>query len=357
MTQKTGILTFHHGPNYGGFMQAWHLREAIRSLDPAASTVNYLHATHLESNRRWVRVRNLKTLKTRIHWIMKRYPFRGIDRLLCEDPFTTCPEEVPWSKYNSLVVGSDVVWNFQDPEFGHDPAYFGALPGQQQLRMIAYAASCGPADVDGGLPSYVDGLHRFEAIGVRDAATIRLVKRVTGKDATLVVDPTWLQADPEVSWARAPKQGYILVYATTMPPDFAASLRTYCDKAGLKIISAAAGCNVADKTYRVLSPFQWVDLIRRAEGCVIGGLHGTLYSIKYKKPFLLINNARTKQKAQEALSGTGQEFRGILPQDVRPEHLSLLKPESGVPAGVPEAWRNASWDFLKAALSSPVLNS
>lgn len=357
MNQKVGILTFHHGPNYGGFMQAWHLREAVRSIDPNASTVNYLHATHLESNRRLVRVSNLKSLKTRIHWIMKRYPFRRIDKLLCEDSFTTNPDEVPWSKYKSLVVGSDVVWDFQDPEFGYDPAYFGALPGQQQSRMIAYAASCGPADVDGELPAYVNGLNRFEAFGVRDAASMRLVKRVTGKDATLVVDPTWLQADPEITWARAPKKGYILVYATGMPEDFSRSLRNYCDKEGLSIVSAAAGSKFSDVTYRVLSPFQWVDLIRNAAACVIGGLHGTLYSIKYGKPFILINNARTWQKAREPMTGSGQEFRALFPEDVRPEHLSLLKPDSDVPAGVPETWRKTSWDFLKAALSSPVVNS
>lgn len=357
MNDKTGILTFHNGPNYGAFMQAWHLRTAIRSLGIEAQTVNYLNATHSESNRRIVRVRDLRTLKTRIHWIMKRYPFRNVEKLLCDDPFTDDSSQVPWGKYGTLVLGSDIVWDFQDPEFGHDPAYFGALREQQGNRMVAYAASCGPADVTGELPAYVDGLNRFSAFGVRDAATVKLVKRVTGKDATLVVDPTWLQADPEVSWSRAPKKGYILIYGTGMPADFSKALRDHCDKAGLKIISAAAGCSIADKTYRMISPFQWVDLIRRAEGCVIGGLHGTLYSIKYGKPFLLINNARTRQKVQEALAGTGQEFRGILPEDVRPEHLALLKRDSGVPGGVPEAWREKSWNFLRSALSVPLANS
>lgn len=354
MINKTGILTFHNGPNYGAFMQAWHLRTAIRSLGPEASTINYLHATHQESNRRLVAVRNLNTLKVRVHWLLKRYPFRDVEKILCEDPYTSISTEVPWSKYKTLVVGSDVVWDFQDPDFGHDPVYFGMLPEQQECRMISYAASCGPANTENDLPAYCDGLKRFEAFGVRDAASVRLVKRVTGRDATLVVDPTWLQPDPEVSWSRAPRKGYILVYGTSMPPDFAASLRSYCDKAGLKIISAAAGCSVADKTYRVLSPFQWVDLIRRAEGCVIGGLHGTLYSIKYEKPFLLINNARTRQKAQEALAGSGQEFRGILPENVRSEHLELLMKDSVTPAGVPESWRETSWNFLRTALSASV---
>ena len=352
---RVGILTFHNGPNYGAFMQAWHLRTAIRSLGFEASTINYLHNTHIESNRRWVRVRDLQTLKMRIHWIMRRYPFRNVEKVLCDDPFTTNSAEVPWSKYETLVVGSDIVWDFQDPEFGHDPAYFDTLAGQRECRMVSYAASCGPASTEGELPSYCNGLQRFMALGVRDSASVNLVKRVTGREASLVVDPTWLQPDPEGSWLRAPDKGYILIYGTGMPEDFALSLRKYCDQKGLKIISAAAACKIADHTYRMLSPFQWVDLIRKADGCVIGGLHGTLYSIKYKKPFILINNARTRQKAQEALAGSNQEFRGILPENVRPEHLSLLTPDSGLPAGVPEAWRGASWDFLRNALATSTM--
>jgi hypothetical protein len=219
--------------------------------------------------------------------------------------------------------------------------------------MLSYAASCGPADVDNQLPDYVEGLNRFEAMGVRDAATVKLVKRVTGRDANLVVDPTWLNSDPQVSWHRAPRKGYILIYGTDMSDDFAQALRKYCERRNLRIISAAAGGKRADRAYRVLSPFQWVDLIRNADGCVIGGLHGTLYSIKYGKPFILINNARTRQKAQEALARSGQEFRGILPEDVRPEHVELLDPDNCVPAGVPSQWRDSSWDFLRAALDNP----
>jgi hypothetical protein len=351
MTPKIGILTFHNGPNYGAFMQAWHLRTAIRSMGFDAQTINYLHTAHMVSNLKSVKVKDLNSLKIRIHWLMKRFPFRNIEKMLCEDPFTSNPDKVPWENYHTIVVGSDVVWDFQNPDFGHDPAYFGMLPSQKACHMVSYAASCGPAVISGDLPEFCDGLNRFHGLSVRDAASMRLVKQVTGKTAELVVDPTWLQEDPQVSWARAPKEKYVLVYGTAMRKDFAQALRQYCDKKGLKIISAAAGCAIADKTYRVLAPFQWVDLIRNASGCVIGGLHGTLYSIKYGKPFLLINNARTRQKAQEALSGSGQEFRGILPEDVKPEHIELVDPASGKPGGVPEPWRASSWEFLKSSFS------
>lgn len=349
-----GILTFHNGPNYGAFMQAWHLREAIRSLGYDAHTINYLHPTHLRSNCKRVVVRDLSSLKARIHWILKRYPFRDVGKILCDDPFTSDPAAVPWDKYGTIVVGSDVVWDFQDPDFGHDPAYFGMLPGQKGCHMISYAASCGPADVDAEIPNYCSGLERFHSIGVRDAATVKLVTKITGREPELVVDPTWLQDDPEICWRGAPKRKYVVVYGTGMSPEFAKALREHCDKRGLSIVSAAASCKVADRTYRALKPFQWVDLIRKAEACVIGGLHGTLYSIKYRKPFLLINNARTRQKAQEALARSGQAFRGILPEDVRVEHISLLERDSGVSEGIPVAWQESSWNYLRSALSTNV---
>lgn len=350
--KRVGILTFHNGPNYGGYMQAWHLREAIRRQGHDVTVINYLDPVHHQANHKKVPIKGLSSLKTRAHWIMKRFPFRNLGTELCDHPFTTDAGQIPWSSYDRIVVGSDVVWDFQTPDYGHDPSYFGTAGGQSPDRMMSYAASCGPADTSRTIPEYCDGLKRFIAHGVRDEFTNNLVKRVTGKEAELVVDPTWLGEDPDDSFSSKIGRPYILIYGTSAEGAFGEALSAMCKSCGYAIISAAARCSYSDKTFRMLSPFQWVSLIRGARATVIGGLHGTLYSIKYKKPFILVVNENTRQKASKVLAETGQVFRQVEPSELSPQHLDLLFSQENLPTGIPQDWKKRSLDFLSKNLSS-----
>jgi hypothetical protein len=93
-----------------------------------------------------------------------------------------------------------------------------------------------------------------------------------------------------------------------------------------------------------------VDLIRGAEATVISGLHGTLYSIKYNKPFILVNNESTNQKVRLALEMTGQEFRKFERPDLSPEITELLEPAGGPVPQAPAAWIEDSRNFLRQAI-------
>jgi hypothetical protein len=333
-------------------MQAWHLREAIKRLGMDVTTLNYLHPAHVASNQNIMPVRDLGSLKARVHWELKRFPFRQLGNSLCDHPFTSNPASIDWQSYHRIVVGSDVVWDFETAEFGHDPAYFGALTEQRGAKFISYAASCGSANVEGPLPEYCNGLKEFIALGVRDQSAAQLAKRVTGRDAELVMDPTWLQDDPKNDFARKIGRKYILVYGTPLKGEFADALVKMCRSKGWIIISAGAGGACIDKTYRMLTPFQWVSLIKAAEATIVGGLHGTLYSIKYGKPFILVSRKNSRQKARHVLEISGQKFRQITPDKLNREHVDLLQPDSPLPTGVPEEWRRRSLGFLSTALQN-----
>lgn len=352
MSGKIGILTFHNGPNYGGYMQAWHVRHAIEQLGYRCAAVNYLHPLHLESNKVKVPLRSIGDLKARIHWGLKRWPFRHLGDGLCDTGFVASAERVAWSDYDRVVVGSDVVWDFENPVFGHDPCYFGAAPGQDRTEFVSYAASCGSADTEGPLPEYCGGLRRFLGFGVRDEATRGLVRRVTGRDSVLVVDPTWLNPDPEVSWWRAPRSRYVLVYGPGLTGETSRQLSEWCRERGFRLINAASICPTADRTYRMLSPFQWVDLFRRAEAVVAGTFHGTLFAMKYGKPFVLLNNRQARQKVKAALARTGMEFRCFEPAEFGRDQLALLDPATAALPVIPAAWVAESKAYLAAALAA-----
>jgi hypothetical protein len=243
-----------------------------------------------------------------------------------------------------------VVLDFQNPDFGRDPAYFGALPGQSGTPFATYAASCGKADADAELPDFVFGLRRFSSLGVRDRTTHRLVQRATGRDAELVVDPTWLGDDPPARKHVRPRQPYIVVYGAAVGKVLGPALAAYCKKHGFMLVSAAAPCPWADIKLRSLHPFDWVDLIRGAQATVISGLHGTLYSIKYNKPFILVNNESTHQKVRLALEMTGQDFRIFERADLNPDIVGLLEPAGVALPQAPAAWIEQSRNFLQQAI-------
>jgi hypothetical protein len=43
---NVGIPTFPNGPNHGEFLQAWHLRQAIRKLGHDVTVANYQNPVH-----------------------------------------------------------------------------------------------------------------------------------------------------------------------------------------------------------------------------------------------------------------------------------------------------------------------
>lgn len=352
--KQVGVLTYHNGPNFGGFMQAWHLVHAIRGMGYQSYAVNYLHAAHQESNRIHVPLRNLNSLKARVFWFLKKRGFRNIEKAICKHPFTTDPEQVPWDSFDAMVVGSDIVWDYQNPAFGHDPAYFKGLPGQLNRPHIAYAASCGPASPEGPFPDYVrNGLPLFQAIGVRDNTTARLVHNAAGLDSTLVVDPTWLGPDPDPEWAGRPKEKYLFAYGGRFDESYGPMLRDYCHYRGWKLVSALTSCRWADKMYRSLTPFQWADLFRNAEATAIEGtLHGTLFSIKYGRPFILQNSTAIAPKIIQALERTGQTFRVREPGAITRTDLDILDAEAFPPPQVPADWLADSREFLARSLAT-----
>ena len=350
---RIGVLTFHNGPNFGGFLQAWHLVRAIRSLGYDAHAVNYLHPTHHESNQIRIPMRNLASVKGKIFWFLKKRGFRNIEKKICSDCFTTDVTKVPWKKFDAIVVGSDVVWNYEEEKFGSDPAYFGAVTEMQGIPLVSYAASCGPASVSGPFPSFIrEGLSRFHRIGVRDQPTSELVRNASGLDSRMVVDPTWLNPDEDTDWGGLPDRPFLFAYGGSLDASLCAKLRDYCQREGLLLISALSSCPGADKIYRSLTPFQWVQLFKNANSVLVTGtLHGTIYAIKYGRPFILVNAPATSAKISKLLEKIGQSHRLFEPGMVRSQDLLLLN-EADDGLVPPRTWVEESRDFLSEALES-----
>jgi polysaccharide pyruvyl transferase WcaK-like protein len=355
MKKKIGILTFHKGPNYGGFLQAWHMREAVRRLGFDADVINYQNPRHFISEQlKFPR----KPLPRAIwNWWkrnQKSAPFPAFVDALSSRPFTTDASTIDWNSYDTVLVGSDVIWDFTSEQFGHDPAYFCAHPSQIGARFVSYAASCGPADLT-NIPNYVSvGLANFTHIGVRDDTTADLVTGILGQTPELVVDPTWLQEDPPSLSKRLPIRPYALVYGGALfNRSRDEALGEWAKSAGLDVVAAASPARCATKSYSRLTPFEWSDLFRNAEVICTATLHGLLYAIKFEKPFIMVNLSRASSKSRTVIQRLGLTDRVLEPnkqvdKDTLHRIMETPMPDNRVSR---LKWIKESQEFLSKSLN------
>lgn len=210
---KVGIVTIQ-SINYGNRLQNFALQEALRKLGCESFTFH-----------REVKKKGISFLKTEVKKCAqilvgsKGSKFTIFDskiRFAKEYLTFDCCTKGLENKYDFFVAGSDQIWN---------PSYIGDLTGEADLlsfaapsQRIAYAASFGVNELPKNKEKYyASELRQFKAISVREEQGKKIVKKLIGKDATLVLDPTLLITSEEwLEVARkpccAPDEPFILCY-------------------------------------------------------------------------------------------------------------------------------------------------
>ena len=264
---KIGILTHQYISNYGAFLQAWALRQAIAELFPEddVQIINYINLKHFIINAGgWFRFyKNRETLKEWLEKIKLPRTFakaRKRDMVLSSRCFNT--RQINALGFDCIIVGSDEVWNYKDSK-GNAELKFGI--GLTCRNLIAYAPSVGKAASEEEPPQYViDGIRKFKRISARDDLTEQLVERVTGTTPTRVLDLTFLTRFPRAD-LRVSKKPYILFYyCEKLPEQILNQIFSYAKAHDL----AVYGAGECDKRYSAitvnLTPFEWIEMFRNA---------------------------------------------------------------------------------------------
>jgi len=308
---STGILTYHNALNYGAFLQAYALQNFLAAQGVANVVINY-------KNFRF-------TLNEYRALVSPRYPSYTLLNF-CKVPgfwrdirrFKLTPRIFRSSflermSFDRVVFGSDSIWNYTNAMSGYDPAYFGKHI--RSGRLVAYAASIGP-DAAGDLcpGELADLLGRFHALGVRDTNTKDFVRRLTGREAQIVLDPTFLyEFEKENTEPR--EAGYIFVYALQLTGEQGRRLQSFARAAGKQTISVGY-CNPYCDINRVcITPLEWLGYLRKADYVLTSMYHGTLLSIHFNRPFCTLGSPYRANKIQDFLSRHGLLNRMIAEQD------------------------------------------
>jgi len=310
---KIGILTHHYINNYGAFLQAWALCEAVKKMfpDDDIQIIDYVNTKHAIINAGgWFRFyknrENFKCWRQKTK-LPKTFKLARRNNMVLS---SRCHNAKKINKmyFDCIIVGSDEVWNFNDKK-GNAPIKFGE--GLECKNLIAYAPSVGQTTADQLLPDYVtEGIKKFKAVSARDDLTAELVKKVSGREAERVLDPTFLAEFPKAE-LKAGKKPYIMFYyCDGLPSTIRDQIFEYAAKNGY----AVYGAGECDKRYTEitvnLTPFEWVEMFRNASFVFTGTFHGAVFSILNRKQFkVYLTNPSRIRKVNALLNEFGIENR------------------------------------------------
>lgn len=141
---KIGILTHQYINNYGAFLQAWALREAIAELFPndEVQIIDYVNLKHFIINAGgWFRFyKNRESFKDWMEKIKLPRTFakaRNQEMILSKRCFNA--KQINALDFDCIIVGSDEVWNYKDTK-GNVALKFGE--GLTCKNLIAYIPGC-----------------------------------------------------------------------------------------------------------------------------------------------------------------------------------------------------------------------
>lgn len=194
-------------------------------------------------------------------------------------------------KLDALIVGSDQVWN---PRMGSSDIKdrFLQFAEDSSVTKIAYAASFG---VDKWVysPEQTDAARRlarkFDAVSVREESGIALCRRHLDVEAEWVLDPTLLlhKGDYEKLCRDIPvHRNFLMAYILDADREASRYVESVATKRNLPVEYVYADA------YMSLTIQEWLAMFRDTDFVITNSFHGTVFSIIFNKPFLVLPNER-----------------------------------------------------------------
>ncbi len=326
-----GILTIPFNNNYGGFLQAFALKTILTQM---GHTVVFLNRQRDQG----------KELKFRIYrWlvklgIIKDFLAKRRERLSrYTDEFKACylsPITNPCYDTKSLekcckkenieccVVGSDQVWRYQYAKGSIDDFYLKFIDDDRVVK-ISYAASFGIDEMDypeAKLHCIKTLLSKFRAISVREKSGKRLINDyfgISGEKVKVVLDPTMLLSneiykklfDKSEQYKALPSK-YLFTYILDKNPIINTIIEDLSKERGIEHFDICAETGDITKIEYIEPVEKWLSAIYHAEFVVTDSFHGTVFSILFNRPFIVVANpSRGLSRISDLLERFGLENR------------------------------------------------
>lgn len=327
MGKKVGIVSCYFKYNYGSMLQAYATQKILDDCNIPNETINLKNLDKEISKRKrkyyLSQIFNFSFIKAKFGMVkLKLYcklangklgknikirnkKFKEFQsKFNISKPFTEMNKICEEGRYTDVLVGSDQLWLPVNVVADYYTLNF--VP--DNINKISFATSFGVSSIPSKYKEqYKKFLSKIENLSVREEAGTKLVKDLTGKDATLVCDPTLLFNQEEWLEIQNPepiiKEKYILCYFLGKTIEYRKFAERLKEKTGYKIVSlnhldeyVKYSDKFADEAPYDIGPSEFLNLIRNAEYVCTDSFHGTVFSLINHKKFFVFRRYKKQSK-------------------------------------------------------------
>lgn len=339
---KIAIMTQPLGKNYGGIMQAWALQQVLKrmghepvTIDRQPDTKNPVYQATRLGYRAAMKALGKRTAPINIERNQGRYlptitqntrAFIDQHIAMSEPLDSTAKLQAHFERnhYDAVIVGSDQTWR---PRYSPNIYnFFLDFLQAKAIKRIAYASSFGVDHWEYTKEQTrrcAELAKQFDAISVREDSGIDLCSQHLGVTASHVLDPTLLlekntyeQLIGKNRLANTTKGIY--TYFLDKSPEKLALSKQASEEFGDAIFSYQAKLGIEQgikgeiDNYIMPDIKDWLSGFANARFVLTDSFHGMVFSIIFRKPFLIINNpgrGTTRFKSLLQLSGNLDRFK------------------------------------------------
>ena len=403
--KKVIIFTQPLHINFGGILQAYALQKTVRDLgfDVVTDNPYYLRKRPLKTILKDYAARFVygvlknddkykpffkKRMKREDYEVISRNPQRFIkENIRTVDFFDgkRHPHKDKIKQYDIYITGSDQVWRRRYLDVKR---YFFDFLDDDSIDRFSYAASFGVDNLDEysleEKQTCKQLVKKFKAVSVRESSAIDILKNEFDKEAVLVLDPTMLLTKEDYlklcsnfleSSSTNVESSFRKLKQSSTNKGLQDKKRMFCyvldqtDQTGaltkklathLDMDTASIGVkeNVNSKNeditqYIVPDVEKWIMMFNDSDYIFTDSFHGTVFSIIFNKPFVvIINKIRGGSRLYSLLSLLGLEDRIIYSEDDLTEEFlnHLLNIDYEKVNKKKEELREFSLNYLKRAL-------
>lgn len=323
--KKLGLCVRYDCDNYGSMLQIFATQKAIINAGWKYEHIRYDKKTFIFLLKNLTRIFNPYFMRGKIKGIqkancLKKYPEIQQNNAKRQEMIKMFRKKyiTPYSPiyrgfhnlvkgagvYDAIMVGSDQLWT----PAGIKSKFYNLLFVPDDIPKIAFATSFGVSEIPNSQTNETARyLRRINSISVREKQGAEIVRKLTGREAAVVLDPTLLYTGEE--WeqffppGREVEEKYIFAFFLGANAEHRKAVNRLAEKTGLKIVT----CPFMDEFVEIdmlfgdirkydVGPVEFLNLIRGAEYICTDSFHGSVFSILNYKQFLTFNRFDDNEK-------------------------------------------------------------
>ncbi len=362
--KRVGTISYNlycNFTNYGSALQTWALHQVIKKLGYQPVLIDYCPEILADKNpldpfkNMWDRsedaCRRVEAMLPAITVNYEKYNKFFAERLektsrkYTADNFSEVVEEGVYS----FICGADTI--FCPDEFGIDDGYYAEYPVMRG-NTISYGASFGdPHFTEEDYRILDERLQNFKAMGIREEQMIPYIANRTTIPVQRTLDPTLLldaEEYSEITADRENREKYLLFYSRRFTPSMERYAERYAKAHHLKIvdISLRDRNEIGDHEMAYEAGVEeFVSLVKHAEFIITNSYHGMLFSIIFRRPYVIFSREQCDNKIKEVSELLGVSDRVLVTGE---ENLCDINYDNVYKKILEE--RKKSIDFLKMSL-------